>query len=332
MAQKTCILGSGAMGIACAWVLNETAGHEVSLWGHNPQHIEEIQVSRENRRQLPQILIPESIQITGDIQDAVADADLIVVAIPSAFLRDALSRLVGNLPSHLPVVSVVKGMENSTFLRPSEIIAEILRPPSIAILAGPSHAEEICRRLPTSVVAASTDLELASHVQTLFTTDRFRVYRNPDVVGVELAGALKNVIAIAAGICDGLGYGDNAKAALVSRGLAEMTRFGQQLQASVPTFSGLAGLGDLVTTCFSKHGRNRAVGERLGRGETLAQILASMKSVAEGVPTSRSIHELSLKLQIEMPITSEVYRVLFEDKSPSEATAALMTRPLRDEL
>jgi glycerol-3-phosphate dehydrogenase (NAD(P)+) len=242
-----------------------------------------------------------------------------------------LTRLAPHIPSGLPVVSVVKGMENSTQCCPSQIITEALRSESVAVLGGPSHAEEICRRLPSSVVVASADQALARRVQTLFSTDRFRVYTNRDVVGVELAGALKNVLAIAAGICDGLGFGDNAKAALVTRAIVEMTRFGVLLGADPGTFSGLAGLGDLITTCFSPYGRNRRVGERLGKGETLQQILQSMESVAEGIPTSRSVYEYANRLSTEMPLAQEVYRVLFENKSPAEATNDLMLRPQKDE-
>jgi glycerol-3-phosphate dehydrogenase (NAD(P)+) len=198
-------------------------------------------------------------------------------------------------------------------------------------LGGPSHAEEISRRLPATVVAASGDVALAKTVQDMFTTDRFRVYTNTDIVGVELAGALKNVIAIAAGICDGLSYGDNAKSALVTRGLVEITRFGEALGAEPLTFSGLAGMGDLITTCISPYSRNREVGQRLGQGETLNDILNSMRGVAEGVTTTSSVYELAEKLAIDMPITKEVYRVLFNEKSPEEATDTLMLRPPRVE-
>jgi glycerol-3-phosphate dehydrogenase (NAD(P)+) len=229
------------------------------------------------------------------------------------------------------VVSVVKGLENETFQRPSEIIADVLGNRSVVALSGPSHAEEISRRLPASVVAASGDVVLARQVQQMFNTERFRVYTNADIVGVELAAALKNVVAIAAGISDGLGYGDNAKSALMTRGLVEITRFGTALGAEPLTFAGLAGVGDLVATCTSRHSRNRRVGERLGRGEKLSAIRASMEAVAEGVATTRSIYELAEEKGIEMPITAEVYRVLFEAKSPAEATDSLMQRPPRGE-
>jgi glycerol-3-phosphate dehydrogenase (NAD(P)+) len=224
------------------------------------------------------------------------------------------------------VLSLAKGLERGTFLRPSEIVREVLGIHHLAVLSGPSHAEEVSRGLPTSVVAASQDLELARWVQQCFGTDRFRVYTSLDVLGVELAGALKNVIGIAAGVSDGLGFGDNAKSALMTRGLVEMARFGVALGAEHQTFFGLAGLGDLVTTCVSRHGRNRMVGERLGKGEKLADILASMSMVAEGVYTTTSVHERSVRMGVEMPITTEVYRVLYEDKSPGDAVTDLMQR------
>lgn len=331
MAQTTCVLGSGAMGIACSFLLADKPGQRVRIWGRNATHIAELTAARENVRLLPGIPIPAAVELTADIGAAVDGSDLLVVAIPSAYLRDALTRLAPAIPADLPVVSVVKGMENATQYRPSQIISEVLGSRSVAVLGGPSHSEEICRRLPASVVVASADQPLARQVQSLFSTDRFRVYTNRDVLGVELAGALKNVLAIAAGICDGLGFGDNAKAALVTRAIVEMTRFGVLLGADPATFSGLAGLGDLITTCFSPYGRNRRVGERLGRGETLTQILQSMESVAEGVPTSRSVLECAQRMNLEMPLATEVFRVLFENKSPVEATTDLMLRPQKDE-
>jgi len=242
-----------------------------------------------------------------------------------------LAAISKQIPDDVPVVSVAKGVEIATLMRPSEIIIDVLGPRGVVALGGPSHAEEIARRMPASVVAASADQELARRVQSLFNTDRFRVYTNADIAGVELAGAIKNVIAIAAGICDGLGFGDNAKSALVTRGLVEMTRFGTALGAEAETFSGLAGIGDLMTTCFSGFSRNRHVGECLGRGQTLERTVAEMNGVAEGVTTTRGVFDLAGRMGIEMPITAEVYAVLFAGKSPAQATAALMLRPPREE-
>jgi glycerol-3-phosphate dehydrogenase (NAD(P)+) len=331
MSSRVTVIGGGAMGTACAIVLSENPDQQVSLWARNPDHAAEMAETRENQRLLPGVSIPSSIAITSDITTAVADSDLLVMAVPTAFLRDCLNDISPALNNDRPVVSVIKGIENETFLRPSEIIGEVLGSRAVVSLSGPSHAEEITRRLPATVVAASGDLALARRVQQTFTTDRFRVYTNVDIIGVELAAALKNVIAIAAGICDGLGYGDNAKSALMTRGLVEMTRFGTSLGALPETFAGLAGMGDLITTCASPYSRNRKVGERLGAGETLDQILQSMDAVAEGVWTTRSVHELAEQQEIDMPITAEVFRVLFEGKPALEATDSLMMRPPRNE-
>ena len=331
MSKRITVIGGGAMGTACAILLSENPEQQVALWARSSDHAADMASSRENKRLLPGITIPDSIEITSDIEAAVTDSDLLVMAVPTAFLRECLNDISAALTDDRPVVSVIKGIENETFQRPSEIIGEVLGSRAVVSLSGPSHAEEITRKLPASVVAASGDLALAKSVQQTFTTDRFRVYTNIDIIGVELAAALKNVIAIATGICDGLGYGDNAKSALMTRGLVEMTRFGTLLGAEPQTFAGLAGMGDLITTCASPYSRNRKVGERLGAGETLEQILESMDAVAEGVWTTRSVHELAEQQGIEMPITAEVFRVLFEGKQAVEATDSLMMRPPRDE-
>ena len=269
--------------------------------------------------------------MTAEIELALKDSEYIVAAIPTQFLRKSLSDMRPSLNRNRPMISVIKGIENETFMRPSEIITEVLGSRAVVAVGGPSHAEEISRRMPATVVAASGDLGLARQVQKMFNTDRFRVYTNLDLIGVELAAALKNVIAIAAGISDGLGYGDNAKSSLMTRGLVEMTRFGQRFGAEPGTFTGLAGMGDLITTCVSPFGRNRGVGVRLGKGETLQQILASMDAVAEGVATAKSVFDVAEQEGIEMPITTEVYRVLYEGRSASDATRSLMMRPLRSE-
>ncbi len=330
MGTRITILGSGAMGTACSALLSERGDIDVTLWGHHAEHARLLASQRENRRLLPGVTIPDSVVVTSDIQQA-ADADFFVAAIPTKFLRAALAVIAPKIPSDRPFISVIKGLEVDTFLRPTEILCDVLGQRTVAALGGPSHAEEIARRLPASVVAASGDLTFARHVQSLFSTDRFRVYTNPDIIGVELAGALKNVIAIAAGISDGLGFGDNAKSALLTRGIVEMTRFGTTMGAEAATFAGLAGMGDLITTCMSRHSRNRLVGDRLGKGESLPQILASMDAVAEGVTTARSVHDLAENRGIDMPITTEVFRVLFEAKNPEEATNSLMLRPPRGE-
>jgi glycerol-3-phosphate dehydrogenase (NAD(P)+) len=331
MQTKIAILGSGAMATACSVLLAEHAGRTVSIWARTAERAAELARDRENRRLLPGVPIPDSVTVTHEIAPAAEGAELLVAAIPTRYLRETIAAISNQIPNDVPVVSVAKGVEIATLMRPSEIIIDVLGPRGVVALGGPSHAEEIARRMPASVVAASANQELARRVQSLFNTDRFRVYTNADIVGVELAGAIKNVIAIAAGICDGLGFGDNAKSALVTRGLVEMTRFGTALGAEAETFSGLAGIGDLMTTCFSGFSRNRHVGECLGRGQTLERTVAEMNGVAEGVTTTRGVFDLAGRMGIEMPITAEVYAVLFAGKSPTQATAALMLRPPREE-
>lgn len=328
--DQIAILGAGGMGTAMA-VLLARSGHDVRLWARDPGFIDQIRRSRENEKYLAGIPLPDAITLTSDAGQASRGAKLIIAAIPSAHLRATLRSIAPNLPPGTPAVSVVKGIEQETFARPSQIIREELGDRPVAILSGPSHAEEIARGLPTSVVVAGEDTSLNVLVRDALNTDRFRVYSNPDAIGVELGGALKNVIGVAAGVCDGLGFGDNAKAGLVTRGLAEMTRFGSGLGARPATFLGMAGVGDLITTCFSPFGRNRALGERIGRGESLAEIEASTPKVAEGVPTCRSVDAMARDLGIEMPITASLRRILFDGQPPLEAVSDLMERETKDE-
>jgi glycerol-3-phosphate dehydrogenase (NAD(P)+) len=320
------------MGTGCSILLADRPQGSVTLWSRTPAVATEISEFRENRRLLPGVILPEAIRVTSDLAEAVAGAELLVAAIPTAYLRLSLAGMTGVIAPHVPVVSVVKGIENGTFFTPSRIICEVLGPREVVALCGPSHAEEFARRKPASVVVAGTDVTLLKAVQARFTTDRFRVYTNHDLVGVELAAALKNVVAIAAGISDGLQYGDNAKAALLTRGIVEISRFGVALGAQLETFAGLAGIGDLMTTCFSGYGRNRRVGELLGQGATLEEAKAQINGVAEGVTTCRSVFDLARAKGIDMPICTEVYRVLFEGKSAVDATDSLMLRPLRAEV
>ncbi len=331
MTIRLTILGGGAMGTACATLLAEQPHQQVSIWVRNQEQAVEIQSTRENRRFLPGCKLNDNIFITSDIHVAINHCDYLVLAIPCQFLRQSLQLLRDSLPESVPVISVIKGVENGTFQRPSQIVTDILGPRSVAILSGPSHAEEFAHRLPATVVASSEDLELACRVQQMFSTERFRIYTNADTLGVEYAGALKNVIAIACGICDGLGFGDNAKSALMTRGLVEMQRFGVYFGANPMTFTGLAGMGDLITTCVSPYGRNRKVGFRLGRGESISDILHSMEGVAEGVATSKSVAEIALRHHLDLPIMQQVYEVLFCGKTPQKATMALLERPPRSE-
>ena len=331
MLTKFAILGDGAWGTALALLLSRKPEHQVVLWSARPDNARILREQRENVHLLPGVTIPPEVLLTEDVGEAVGGANLLISAIPTIHLRATLQRLAPAVPPTARVLSLTKGIENTTFLRPTEVLREILKVAHVAVLSGPSHAEEVSRGQPTSLVAASRDLELARWVQECLSSDRFRVYTNLDVIGVELGGALKNIIGLAAGISDGLRFGDNTKAALLTRGLVEMTRFGVALGAEPQTFTGLAGLGDLITTCFSGHGRNRRVGERLGRGEKLADILAGMHMVAEGVATTRSVYERAQHMGIDMPITTEVYRVLYEDKDPLAAVSDLMLREPRGE-
>ena len=326
MATRVAIFGDGGMGTACALVLAGKPGHQVALWSAFPDYARFLAERRENVKYLPGVRIPDSVRITSDVEQAASGAQMLVLAIPTVYMRATLQRVRPYLRHARPAVSVAKGIEDKTFLRPSEIVHETLGDRPVGALSGPSHAEEVARMLPATVVAASGDLSLARQVQALFSTERLRVYTNVDILGVELAGALKNIIGIAAGICDGLGFGDNAKAALLTRALVEITRFGEAMGAEARTFYGLAGIGDMITTCISPYGRNRAVGHAIGSGRKLADILDGMEQVAEGVATTRAVHDLAERTGVDMPITTEVYRVLFEDKAPLAAVTDLMLR------
>ncbi len=319
------ILGDGAWGTAIALLLARNPAHRVRLWSAREENARILRERRENVRLLPGAILPDAIELTTDPEAAVRGADLWISAIPTVYLRQTLAQFQGLCPPEQPVLSLTKGIEIETFRRPTEIIQESLGTGRVAALSGPSHAEEVCRGMPTSVVVAAADAGLASWIQKFFITERFRVYTSGDVIGVELAGALKNVIGIAAGIGDGLGFGDNAKSALMTRGLVEMARFGVAFGATPDTFNGLAGMGDLITTCISPHGRNRRVGERIGRGEKLVDISASTPMVAEGVTTAQSVFERSRRLELYMPIMTAVYRILYEDKDPLTAVGELMS-------
>jgi glycerol-3-phosphate dehydrogenase (NAD(P)+) len=330
MPNTIVVAGDGAWGTAIALLLARSPENQVRLWSAREENAAILREQRENVRLLPGIRIPEQVDLATDPACA-GDADLLVEAIPTVYLRATLARFKGVIRPELPVVSLTKGIENSTFMRPTEIIQSVLGSERVACLSGPSHAEEVSRGMPTSVVVASADANLALRAQQLFLTERFRVYTSSDVIGIELAGALKNIIGIGAGISDGLGFGDNAKSALLSRGLVEMARFGVAFGAEHATFQGLAGMGDLITTCISPHGRNRRVGYRLGKGEKLADIQASTPMVAEGVTTARSVFERTRQMGLDMPVMTAIYRVLYEEKPPFEAVDELMARLPRAE-
>jgi glycerol-3-phosphate dehydrogenase (NAD(P)+) len=332
MAEKISVLGAGSWGMAVTQLLAGN-GHKVTLWEFDPGEFDKLNRFRTISSKLKDFRLPDSVGITNDLKAAVADAGLIVLAVPAQSLRSVLKTL-GRFPTGVGVVNLAKGVETGTLKRMSEVIESELKlpPDKIATLSGPSHAEEVIRDLPTTVVVAGRPEAFVVSLQEIFSGQFFRVYFCGDLIGVELGGALKNIIAIASGIADGLGMGDNTRGALITRGLAEITRLGLAMGAQSQTFAGLSGIGDLVTTCSSRHSRNRYVGERLGLGEKLADILGSMSMVAEGVETTKSGYELARNFGVEMPITTEVYRVLFEDKPARQAVEELMGRELKAEV
>ncbi len=328
--ENVAVLGDGAWGTALSMVLVER-GASVIQWSRSPEMAHLMQTTRTNPRYLPGYTMPDGVTVTAEAA-AFGHADLIFSAVPSRYLREVLTSLKPHVHPARPMVSATKGLEFPSHRRASEILAEVLGPRPLAVLSGPSHAEEVVQRLPTAVVAASGDAGLALRVQDLLTTERFRVYTSSDPVGVELGGALKNVLAIAGGMVDGLRLGDNTKAALLTRGQAEMSRLGVALGGRPETFHGLSGIGDLVVSCTSRHGRNRLVGERIGRGEALDRILQDIPGVPEGVLTSKAVLQLAAERGVEMPICSEIHAVLFRGKPPMQAVADLMSRQQKDEI
>ena len=336
MPESITILGDGAMATVCSILLTAN-GHRVTMWSAFESNIEQLMQDREQRKLLPGGKVPSQVRLTANDAQCFDGVTLVLNAIPSQYVRPVFERLKPHVPQSVPVVSVAKGIETTTLLRPSQIIKDILHAgistdhSRLCVLSGPNVAGEIARYLPATAVAACDDETLARRVQSAFTTQWYRVYTNPDVVGVELAGAVKNVIAIAAGILDGLAAGNNAKADLVTRGLVEITRLGVAMGAHEATFMGLAGVGDLITTCVSPEGRNRTVGEQLGKGRKLAEVLANMPSVAEGVPTTQAVMQLARRHRVEMPITAAVHAVLFEGRDPIAALTDLMSRDPKPE-
>lgn len=309
-------------------------GHNVTLWARDPEFATRLQKERRNHRYLPKARFPESLQITASIDEAASASSFWVFATPTHAMRAVANGIASMGTADHIAVSVSKGIENDTLLRTSQILGEVLTTvPSeaIGVLYGPSHAEEVSIGIPTTVVASSHKEETARAIQTVFMSPTLRVYVNLDLIGVEIAGSVKNIMAVAAGISDGLGHGDNTKAAIVTRGIAEIMRLGLALGAKQSTFAGLAGIGDLVVTCMSKYSRNRYLGEQIGAGRTLAEVEAEMQMVAEGVRTTKSVFKLASKLRVEMPITESVYKILFEGKRPEEAGYDLMTRSAKFE-
>ena len=324
------VIGTGGWGTALAVLLHGNH-HRVTLWGRIPEEVDPIVAARENKAFLPGVKIPDAVTVTLDDKAALRGAEMVVLAVPSHGMRPICERLRAFIPRDALVVHVAKGIENETGARMSEVVAGVLGHEDCVALSGPSHAEEVGRGIPTAVVVASKDVENAKAAQKTFMNEQFRIYTHDDVVGVELGGALKNIIAIAAGVCDGIGFGDNTKAALCTRGLTEMARLGVALGAKRETFFGLSGVGDLIVTAFSRHSRNRGFGERLGKGETSEQIAASTLMVAEGVKTAKSAWQLAQHHGVEVPITREVYAIIYEGKSAKQAVRDLMTREAKPE-
>lgn len=325
------VLGFGSWGATIACLLNRS-GYQVIAWHKFQEEITEIKRSGHHNL-IPQLAIQEEVILTGDMDRTLAEPDLVVMAVPSHIVRILINEIKANLKPDVLIVNLAKGIENDTLLTMSQVIQEVgaIEPERIVTLYGPSHAEEVALALPTTIVASSVNPAASRLVQATFSSETLRVYTNSDILGAEIGGSLKNVIAIAAGICDGIGFGDNTKAALLTRGITEITRLGVRMGASMETFYGLSGIGDLIATCLSRHSRNRYVGEEIGRGRKLEDILAGMKMVAEGVKSTRSAWQLSQKYSVEMPITHAIYRVLFEDKNPKDVVRELMTRDLTEE-
>jgi len=327
------MFGAGSWGTALSVSLAQ-AGRVVTLWARRPEATATMRQTRHNPTYLPDVVIPPSVHITSDIAEAATSADIWVIATPSQAVRSLAEQVQPYARPGLTVVSLAKGIENQTLKTTTDVLNDVLTgvPSShIGVLYGPSHAEEVAEGKPTTIVAAAPSMDVAERIQSVFMTDRLRVYVNTDVVGVEIGGSVKNVLAIAAGICDGVGYGDNAKAAIITRGIAEIRRLGLAMGARASTFAGLAGIGDLVVTCTSAHSRNRFLGEQIGKGKTLEEIESTMSMVAEGVRTTESVRDLARHHRIEMPITEAVYAILFDHKNPDEAVNELMTRSAKRE-
>ncbi|MFT7512675.1 MAG: glycerol-3-phosphate dehydrogenase (NAD(P)+) [Candidatus Omnitrophota bacterium] len=326
--RKATVIGDGGWGTALALVLQRN-GHDVTVWGYDEEVVEGIKARHENHYYLPGIPLPPEINWTSDKAAATEDSDIFVIAVPSKFYEGVMSSFKGLLKPEHHIVSVSKGLRNDQRL--STIAEKALDHPAIAALSGPSHAEEVAKGVPSAVVVACKEAERAEVLQEAFNGNGFRVYSSDDIIGVEIGGAMKNVIAIAAGVSDGIGYGDNTKAALITRGLTEIVRLGTAVGGKPQTFYGLSGMGDLIVTCASKHSRNRGFGERLGRGETREEIAASMRMVAEGVWNAETAWHLAQKLNLDLPITHEVFKVLYEDKDPTQAVIDLLSRDPKPE-
>lgn len=328
--MKISVLGDGGWGTALSILLSDK--NKVYLWGAFPEYVDFLSKSRENKKFLPGVKIPETVTILSDMERAVEKTEIIILAVPAKFMRSVVKRLKGFALCQRIVVNVAKGIEQESLMLMSEVISQELgQVDKMCILSGPSHAEEVAGNIPTAVVVACLNKKAAQRVQQVFSSQDFRVYTSADVVGVQLGGALKNVIAIAVGMCDGLGLGANTKAALITRGLAEISKLGTKMGGSLSTFSGLSGMGDLVATCFSGYSRNRNLGQEIAQGRNLKEILSKTEMIIEGVNTLQSVIKLAGRYNIEMPISREVYSVLFENKDAHQAVKDLMSREMKEE-
>lgn len=329
--SKVSVLGAGSWGTALSIVLGKN-GHDVTLWSILKQEVELLREHREHIEKLPGCLLPENVEITEDLESACKGQDLIVFAVASPFVRSTAKLAAEFIPKGQLIVNVAKGIEESTLDTLTDILEEELPEREIAVLSGPSHAEEVSKSIPTTVVVGTKKQKNAEFIQNVFMNDFFRVYTSPDVIGIELGGSLKNVIALAAGVVDGLGYGDNTKAALMTRGITEMTRLGLAMGGKAETFSGLSGVGDLIVTCTSTHSRNWNAGYLIGKGKTMKEAMEEVKQVVEGVHSAKAAYKLAQKYQVCMPIVEQVTAVLFENKSAKEALAELFTRDKTQEV
>ena len=322
---KVSVLGAGSWGTALTVMLHKN-GHEVTLWSALPEEVKQLSKDREQKEKLPGVRLDDSIRITGDLKEASVDRDLLVMAVPSIFVRGTAGKLRGLVPDGQKIVCVAKGIEEQTLMILTDIIEEEVPGADAAVLSGPSHAEEAGRGIPTTCVVGAKTRQTAEYIQNVFMSETFRVYTSPDMLGIELGGALKNVVALAAGIADGLGYGDNTKAALITRGMAEISRLGIAMGGKFETFYGLSGIGDLIVTCASVHSRNRKAGCLIGQGYTMEAAMKEVQMVVEGVYSAKAARRLAEKYQVEMPIIEKVNQVLFEGKPAAEAVRELMIR------
>ena len=329
--KSVTFLGCGSWGGALGKLLSEK-GIDVTMWHRKAEVVSHL-INTQNHYLIPELIFPSNVNFTNDISSAIKSSEIIVLALPSQSIRNVITKNKSSFNKKHIIVNISKGIEIDTLLTVSEVIDDILNGchKSVVTLSGPSHAEEVIRGHPTTLVAASSDVQSAEIIQNLFATKMLRTYLNRDIRGVELGGSMKNVIAIAAGICDGIGYGDNSKAALMTRGMMEITRLGEAMGAKVKTFRGLSGYGDLIVTCLSKHSRNRQLGQLIGEGKALDDITSDMSMIAEGIYTAKSVHQLQLKHNVEMPIHEAIYQVLFEKKDPKNSVVELMTRRLSEE-